>query len=327
MNTWSDIVQRQPVSSQILMNSIRNNRISHAYLISGDRGTGKRTIATQLAKSILCQNKDDIEPCHNCIICNRIVSKNHPDVHWIEPEGQSIRIEQIKALQMEFMYSGLESNQKIYIITNADTLTLNAANRILKFLEEPNKKTTAILLTENSQSMISTIRSRCQLIDLQPLNPEALHEKLLEAGISVSNAAFIRALTNNIDEAQELLNDEWFAQARKLMLQLVEIYSTRPDDAYLFLHQQWLTHFKNRDEQERGIDLLLLALRDILYFHIGNKKSMVVYASSDDRLQQAVMVFSQARLIEALHVLLKAKRKLRQHVHPTLVMEQVILHI
>lgn len=327
MKTWSEIVHTQPLAGQILMNSIQRERISHAYLISGDRGTGKRAIATQLAKSILCEQKDGIDPCQNCTICNRITSKNHPDVHWVEPDGQSIRIEQVKDLQKEFTYSGLESNRKIYIITNADTFTLNAANRILKFLEEPSQKTTAIMLTENSQSIIPTVRSRCQLIDLQPLNPERLQEKLLQSGVSEANATFIRALTNNLAEAHALLEDEWFAQARKLMLQLIDIYSSRPADAYLFIHQHWLTHFKKRDEQERGLDLLLLAFKDILYFHIGNKKSLVVFTSDDDRLKRAMMVFSQEKLVQILHALLKAKRKLKQNVHPTLVMEQLTLHI
>lgn len=327
MKTWSKIVQKQPISGRILINSIHRGRISHAYLISGDRGTGKEAIAMQLAKSILCQHRDGVEPCQQCTVCKRITTKNYPDVHWIEPDGQSIRIEQVKELQKEFMYSGLETNGKIYIITNAETLTVNAANRILKFLEEPTQKTTAIMLTENSQSIIPTVRSRCQLIDLQPLNPEQLHEKLLQSDISETNATFIRALTNNLSEAHELLEDEWFAQARKLMLQLVEIYVTRPEDAYLFIHQNWLTHFKDREQQERGIDLLLLAFKDILYFHIGNEKSMVIFTSDDQRLERAMMVFSQEKLIQVLQALLKAKRKLKQHVHPTLVMEQLTLQI
>src|SRR5699024_7684752 len=133
-------------------------------------------------------HKNGAEPCHQCHDCKRVESGNHPDLHWIEPEGQSIKKEQIDHLQKEFMYSGLESNKKIYVVKQAETLTLNAANRILKFLEEPNRETTAILLTENGQSIISTIRSRCQVLDLAPLNPIQFQQQLMNDGISEANA-------------------------------------------------------------------------------------------------------------------------------------------
>src|SRR5690625_1712291 len=140
MKTWVEIERVQPLASKIIINSINKDRISHAYLIQGERGTGKKDIALLLAKVLFCKKRQDVEPCQTWNICRRIESGNHPDVHWIKPDGKSIRIEQIKNLQEEFFYSGLESNQKVYIIIGADTLTLNAANRILKFLEDPGKK-------------------------------------------------------------------------------------------------------------------------------------------------------------------------------------------
>lgn len=174
MENWSTITHTQPLASRTIMNSFNKNRISHAYLLQGGRGTGKKKIAMLLAKTLFCANKQGPEPCQVCNVCKRIESQNHPDVHWIEPEGRSIKIEQVQHLQKEFTYTGLESNQKVYVVTHADTLTINAANRILKFLEEPNRQTTAILLTENIQSIIPTIRSRCQIIDLQPLNSKEI---------------------------------------------------------------------------------------------------------------------------------------------------------
>src|SRR5690625_5027570 len=99
----------------------------------------------------------------------------------MEHDGQSIKIEQIRDLQKEFSYSGLESTRKVYVISGADTLTVNAANRLLKFLEEPSKTTTAMMLTDNSQSIIPTVRSRCQIIALQPLNPLLLQLPLTES--------------------------------------------------------------------------------------------------------------------------------------------------
>ena len=327
MKTWSEIAKVQPLASKIITNSIKKDRISHAYLIQGERGTGKEAIALLLAKGLFCEKKQGVEPCHTCNVCKRIESGNHPDVHWIKPDGRSIKIEQIESLQKEFSYSGLESNQKVYIIVGSDTLTLNAANRILKFLEEPGKQTTAIMLTENSQSIIPTIRSRCQVIDLQPLNTLLFQGQLIEHGMSDKNAILMSALTNNLDDAFLLNEDEWFAQARKIVLQLIDMYSTKPADVFLFIHQHWIPHFKDRIQQEQGLDLLLLTFKDMLYYHIGNEESMVVFSPNEERLERAVLYFTQEKLPVILNALLKSKRKLKQNVHPTLVIEQLTLHI
>ncbi|MFD1039903.1 DNA polymerase III subunit delta' [Virgibacillus byunsanensis] len=327
MKTWSEVAQVQPLASKIITNSMKKGRVSHAYLLQGERGTGKEEISLLLAMALFCKHTSDAEPCHDCNTCKRITSGNHPDVHWIEPEGQSIKIEQIKNLQKEFTYSGLESNQKVYIIKGADTLTLNAANRILKFLEEPSKKTTAIMLTDNSQSIIPTIRSRCQIIDLQPLNPLHFQKQLMDAGLTEANARLMSALTNNLDEAIAWNEDEWFAEARKLMVQLVEMFSSNPNDVYLYIHNHWIPHFKEKKQLEQGMDLLLLAFRDMLYYHLEKGETMVVFQKDDEKLEMAVMYFSQEKLMAILHAILQAKQKLKLNVHPTLVMEQLTLQI
>ena len=327
MKTWSDVGKVQNVASKLITNSIRKQRISHAYLIQGERGTGKEDIALLLAKTLFCQYKTDVEPCQSCHTCRRIESRNHPDVHWIIPEGQSIKMDQIEKLQKEFIYSGLESNQKVYIISHAETLTLNAANRILKFLEEPSQKTTAIMLTENSQAIIPTIRSRCQVIDLKPLNQMLFRDQLKKNGMSDSNALLISALTNNLDEALLLDKDEWFAQARRVVLQLIDIYPTKSQDVFLFIHQHWIPHFKERKQLEQGLDLLLIAFRDILYFHINNEESLVIYPLADEKLERAALHFSPEKLLNILNDVVVAKQKVKQNVHPTLVMEQLTLQI
>lgn len=326
MKTWSEIAAIQPLASKIIKNSIHKNRISHAYLIHGERGTGKEAIARLLAKVLFCPNKVDVDPCNNCLECKRIDSGNHPDVHWIEPDGRSIKKEQIEDLQKEFKYSGLESARKVYVIKDADTLTTNAANRILKFLEEPSLETTAVMITENSQSMLSTIRSRCQILNLQPLNPEQFQKQLVAAGISADNVTLVSALTNNVNEAITLNDDEWFAQARKLVVQLIEMFIEKPEDVYLSIHNRWLVHFKERNQLEQGLDLLLLAFKDILYYHI-DYETMVFYHKQDEDVEKAGLFFSKEKLLAILPNILQAKRKLKQNVHPTLVMEQLTLHI
>lgn len=327
METWDHVSEKQPVASRILMNSLQKNRISHAYLLTGGRGTGKKSLATLFAKTLFCPNKTGIDPCEVCNVCKRITSHNHPDVHWIEPEGQSVKIEQIRQLQSEFTYSGLESEQKVYIVTGAHTLTVNAANRLLKFLEEPNQQTTAILLTENIGQIIPTIQSRCQLIDLQPLNESAFREKLATIGIDPSETALLSTLTSDLEEAKEYSEDEWFAQARTIVLQLINMYTTTPADVFVYIHQEWLPHFKEREQQELGYELLMIAFKDILYAHMHMDDHLVIYQPKSENLTRALHRFTAGEVSSVLRKILDAKRKLQQNVHPTLVLEQLALHI
>src|SRR5690606_15750287 len=121
--------------------------------------------------------------CNECSDCRRIASRNHPDVHFFLPDGKSIKIDQIRKLRKEFSYRGSESNQKLYIIEHAERMTQNAANSLLKFLEEPNQHETALLLTEQMQQMLPTIISRCQTISFNPLPTSDLRSLLIEQNI------------------------------------------------------------------------------------------------------------------------------------------------
>ncbi|MHA6252927.1 DNA polymerase III subunit delta' [Oceanobacillus sp. CAU 1775] len=327
MNTWTEAMEVQPLASKIIMNSIKKGRISHAYLLQGERGTGKEAIAYLIAKGLFCLSPDGSEPCNTCNNCKRISSGNHPDLHLVEAEGLSISKEQVNHLQKEFSYSGMESNQKVYIIKDADTMTVNASNSLLKFLEEPSKQTTAILLTESSGSIIPTIRSRCQVIDFKPLHPKQFESLLITEGMKEADAKLMAALTNSMVDAFELVEDEWFAEARTRVLQLVEMLTNNSENVYLFIHSHWVTHFKERKEHDQGLDLLLLALRDILYHHIGNETEMIFFKENDEVVERATITYSEARMSEVLNLILQAKRKIKQNVQPTLVMEQLILQI
>lgn len=328
MQTWSNLQAVQPVATKIMMNSIKRNRISHAYLLQGSRGTGKKSFAILLAMTILCEQRQGVEPCQQCHTCKRIITKNHPDVHWVEREGNTIRNEQIDLLRKEFVYTGLETARKIYIISEAELLTVNAANRILKFLEEPDMETTAILLTGNGQSILPTIRSRCQSIDLQPLDQAAFQYKLAQLeneSINENNARFLSALTNNIDDAVAYHQEAKVYQIRDLVTQLIYGLLTNYEERYLFVHQKWFVQLKERAEQELGLDILIIAIKDIIRYQMGQEEETFLFQREDGLLQRAVNHFTQKRLLQMLKDLLHARKKLNQNVHPTLVMEQLVL--
>ncbi|MFC4403555.1 DNA polymerase III subunit delta' [Gracilibacillus xinjiangensis] len=326
VNSWEDMFRQQPVVSKMITNSIRKNRISHAYLLHGDKGTGKSSLAQLLAKSIFCKNRNQFEPCQECVDCKRINSGNHPDVHVITPDGASIKTDQIAHLKKEFTYTGLESNKKVYIIEHADKMTDNAANRLLKFLEEPSSETTAVLLTENSQSLLATIRSRCQILSLQPLNPKQLEKKLIDSGLTDANARILTTFTRNLDEALDKSKDTWFAQARKLVVQLVEMLQNNRNEVPIFVHTQWMPHFKEKNQLQEGLDLLLVWFRDVIHYHMDDPSS-IVFLHQMEKLEQASMYWSMQDITKHLQTIMEAKRKLEQNVHPQLVIEQLTLQI
>lgn len=328
MKTWKEVASNQPIAVKMLTNMVLRHRMAHAYLLQGQNGTGKGAISLLIAKSIFClqRNHESGEPCQACKECKRIDSGNHPDVHHIYPEGTSIKKEQIAHLQKEFTYTGLESNQKVYIIKEADKMTVNAANRLLKFLEEPSKQTTAILTTENVHALLDTIRSRCQLIALKPLNINQIQQALENEGVTVENARLFAVLTNDLQAAKSLVQDDWIAQARKLVIQLIEVLQTNPDEALLFIQKQWLVHFSNRDQLKLGLDMLLYWFKDIIYFHIDAQDD-IVFLAYQDKVEKSAMYWSKQDTTRILYDIMEAKKHLNQNVHPTLVMEQVTLQI
>lgn len=327
MTTWEDVQTVQPVTSKILMNSLQNNRISHAYLIEGMRGTGKSSIAQLLAMTIFCDNPVGIEPCQSCLSCKRIPSRNHPDVHWIEPEGRSITKGQIDRLVKEFEYTGFESNRKVYIISGIESLTTNAANRMLKFLEEPNVETTAILLTENLQAVISTIQSRCQILRLQPLPPAHVEKRLTYLHISEQRARFLGALTNNLDEALALDEEAEVYKMRELALRFMEVLMNQHDERFLWLHQSWINVYSDRNDHDQLLHIILLTMQDVLNSQVDQTYITKVFSHEDSRLEKAQQHYYPKKLLKMIHAVLQARQRLKQNIHPTLLLEDFVLQL
>ncbi len=317
----------QPVVMRMIKNAIWKDRLAHAYLFEGMRGTGKKETALLLAKSLFCEDPaEGYIPCESCRFCRRINHGNHPDVHVIEPEGASIKKHQIKMLQEEFAKTAMESNRKVYIINHADLMTVNAANSLLKFLEEPDSHTTAILITEQVQQILPTILSRCQVVSFKPLPFEKLVEMLIDAGVNPKKAPLIAKMTNSFDEGMALNEDEWFAQAQKLVVKLYETLKKSPLEALTALQDNWFAHFSERDQHDKGLELLLLLLRDLLYIQLG-KKEQVVFLLEEQRLEQLALQSSGLRLANQMASVMEAKRKLHANMNPQLLMEQLVLEL
>ncbi|RTR26390.1 DNA polymerase III subunit delta' [Robertmurraya yapensis] len=327
VSTWDTLEEMQPNVLKMLKNSINKGRLAHAYLFEGMRGTGKKEVSMLLSKSLFCTAPiDGYMPCEACHNCKRINSGNHPDIHVVEPDGASIKKHQIQSLQEEFSKTGVESKRKVYTIVHADRMTVNAANSLLKFLEEPTSETTAILLTEQAQQILPTILSRCQIVTFKHLSPEHLIQKLIDRGVSERKAPIIAQLTNNLDEGLLLSNDEWFAQAQSIVVKLYEVLRKNPLEALVALQENWFLHFKEKEQIDQGLDLLLLILKDLLYIQLG-KQNQAVYLDESSRLEQFALQTSGQRLAHQMTAVLDAKRKLHANMNPQLLMEQLVLEL
>lgn len=157
-------------NKDILTKSIELNKTSHSYIFWGIEGIGKKLIAEEFAKRILClENKENNCTCKSCI---EFDSNNNPDFKLIEPDEGKIKIEQIREMQRKVAEKPIISSKKVYIINDADTMTTEAQNCLLKTLEEPPEYITIILICSNEDNLLSTIKSRCTRMHFEPLAKE-----------------------------------------------------------------------------------------------------------------------------------------------------------
>lgn len=163
---FEGIIGNDKIKSQLKI-AVNLKKYSHSYLFLGISGIGKKMIAKEFAKKILCE---DILSCKgNCKSCLEFDNNNNPDFIEIKPDGNNIKIEQIRLLQRKIVEPPIISNKKVYILDNADTLTREAQNCLLKTLEEPPEFAIIILIGSNNSAFLSTIKSRCSIIQFEAL--------------------------------------------------------------------------------------------------------------------------------------------------------------
>ena len=171
--------------SALLQKALVSARLGHAYLFYGPSGVGKKLTACSSPKPWYARSAT-AEACDRCASCHTITTGNHPDVVVINPEGTSIRIEHIRAMQRQLGYKPYESQRTVVIIDGCESLTSPAANALLKTLEEPPASALLLLLTSKKDALPLTIISRCQQIPFRPLAPAHIQAILIQQGVDQS---------------------------------------------------------------------------------------------------------------------------------------------
>ena len=197
---FDEIIGNEKIKEE-LKRSLEEDKISHSYMFVGIEGIGKQLIAKAFAQMILCTNETE-KGCNKCKSCIEFQSQNHPDFLYIEPDGNSIKIEQIRYLQRKIQEKPIISNKKVYIINDADKMTQEAQNCLLKTLEEPPEYSTIILIGSNENAFLNTIKSRCMKLTFQPIASEEIKQYMEKTyGMNNINENMLEAFQGSIGKA------------------------------------------------------------------------------------------------------------------------------
>ena len=197
----------QPQQYERFVRILEQNQLNHAYLFSGYFGSLE--MALFLAKSLFCTDKQGVLPCEFCRSCKLIEQEEYPDVTIVRPINQIIKTERIRELVGQFSQSGIESQRQVFIIEQADKMHLNAANSLLKVIEEPQSEVYIFFLTNDEDKILPTIRSRTQIFQFKKQESNLIFQ-LEKLGLVKKKARLLAQFSQSQTEAEKLLNQATF---------------------------------------------------------------------------------------------------------------------
>jgi DNA polymerase III subunit delta' len=306
----------------LLQKALASARLGHAYLFYGPSGVGKKLTALQFAKALICQGAT-AEACDKCASCHKMTTGNHPDVVVINPEGTSIRIEHIRAVQRQLSYKPYESQRTVVIIDGCESLTPPAANALLKTLEEPPASALLLLLTSKKDALPLTIISRCQQIPFRPLTPLHIRAILLQQGVDEPTAALVATLAEGrIDTWMQTDISQVLARRQSAYALLQERGHTKSLPLFLLARQ----YTGSREQCEEILHWLSLFCRDLVMLKIASTTPLY-----NHDLQAELTSLASSVAVEPLLDLFVLLEQLRQYlpmnVNPQLTFEQLVIQL
>lgn len=313
----------QERAKRMLQNGLRMDKLSHAYIFAGPLGSGRKEMARAFVAALFCTRGSD-DACSECLECRKLAHGNHPDLTWVEPDGASIKIDQIRTLQQQFAYRSTSSGTKVYVLNEADRMTVQAANSLLKFLEEPQTPSIAILITENGQALLPTIQSRAQWVPFLPLPPEQMKGTLLAEGLQAELVYPAVHLASGMEAARSLIQINWFAETRNVMIQLMKDVASR--QPFVVSVQQKVMKSEVADHLDTLFDMIILWYKDLIHVSFGRKRS-IVYIDQADWLAKQAFTRDADGWISCMERAVEARKRLRSNANAQLVLEQFLIGV
>lgn len=291
----SEFKDKQFLAYNLFVKDIENNCVTHAYLIDENNYSDSFKMVLSFVKSILCENKYvDNSKCFDCSLCKRIDDGNYPELKIISADGMYIKKQQIIELQQEFSRSAVEGKKRIYIIRDCEKMRTEAANSMLKFLEEPEDDIVAILMTNNINNVLPTIISRCKVIKLNNVsNQENGKDEILEnLAINFISSLETKGVSTIID-----VKDLWFSVVGP----------------------------KDRDKMVLVFDTMIDIYYDMMKIKTGSKN--IKYSRWVDKISEFVNLNNLDGILAKINILLEAKDSVKFNVNSSLLVDSIIISI
>jgi len=332
MRTWDDI-RGQERPKRILERAIETGRVHHAYLFAGLRGVGKYTTAIAFAAVVNCEERDSDtfeDACGTCRSCRKIDQGYHPDVVTLAPESGAtrIKIEQVREIQKSAVKQPHEGRYRMVVIDEAHEMTTEAANALLKTLEEPTARMRLILVTDQAHRLLETIISRCQQLRFSGLEPEdvqAILREQLRDSDEVHEVPDDETLQlaaeygeGSVGRSLEIVTSGMLERREELLRSVVQRPAGQP--APLLDLAEELADGAVDDE----LDVLKVLFRDLMLYRSTGEASRIVNRDLSETLAGVAERYSVEDLTDAVDDLLDAQRQLDRHVSPQFVMENLL---
>ncbi len=326
MSGFKDVVGHRDIIGYI-QDAVQQNKVSHAYILNGQRGSGKKMLAKLFATTLQCETGKS-EPCNECRSCIQANNGNHPDIITVKHEKPgSISVDDIRSqVNGDIMIKPYSSPYKIYIIPEADLLTVQAQNALLKTIEEPPEYAIIFLLTENADSLLPTIRSRCVMLKLRNIKDKLVKKYLMEQ-LQIPDyqadlcAAFAQG---NIGRAVMLAKSEHFNEIKEEAIQLLK-YINEMELSEIVSAIKEINKYKL--EVTDYLDIITIWYRDVLLYKATKDVGSLVFGDQLKYIKERASKSSYEGIETILESIEKAKVRLKANVIFDLVMELLLLTI
>lgn len=307
-----------------MQNAIKYKKVSHAYILNGEEGTGKKLLANVFAKALQCQAGES-DSCGTCTSCLQVDSGNHPDIKYVTHEKASIGVDDIRGqINSDMGIKPYSSQYKIYIIDDASKMTEQAQNALLKTIEEPPAYGIIILLTDNLNQLLPTILSRCVTLNLKPIRTEMVKNYLMNEHKIPDYMAELSASFSqgNIGKAIKYASSEEFLKIKEEVLHLLrhieemEFYEIIDAIKNISI---------NKLEINDYLDLIILWYRDILMFKVTKNPNLLLFKEEYKYISNQASMRDYEGIENIINAIDKAKIRLKANVNFDIAIELMLL--